>query len=544
MKPFKLLFSVPLRKGLALSAFFSVGEAFPVIGITFLIQRALNKTVLMEDSGQLLLCGIGILFCTVLITLFALGNSWISLKMARRVSTNLHEKLLEKCFRLHPSFYQGNDGQESHTSILHDSDKVYTMGLVFLLKFFPAIVISCALSCFLLFISPFLFFLLAIVMPVLLVVGRYLEKHLKTLAREHRASLEVFSKGTRFLLEMMDLIQTYSTQKKEAVRQKNNMDQATFHAGKFYWFNSIYNLSQNFIVACASILILVVGGKMVTERKISWNQLIAFYVTVGMLKRYLQSFISSIPVLIDGRVSLGKIGEFLERPEVDFYQGKKQIAFRGALSLKNVSFGYSKEFLFKDVYLNIEPGEIVSLIGANGSGKSTIANLILGFYRPQTGIVLFENEPLEHLDLHHLRSSIGVVRQHVPIFAGTVGENILYGAHFSSLEEVEPELLKFVRDLPFQFDTLTGHNGLHLSGGQRQRIALARALVRQPKLLILDEPTNHLDMTSIELLVKGLQEWRKQMSILIISHHKELTALSHKAYELSNGTLTACTFCK
>jgi ABC-type bacteriocin/lantibiotic exporter with double-glycine peptidase domain len=196
--------------------------------------------------------------------------------------------------------------------------------------------------------------------------------------------------------------------------------------------------------------------------------------------------------------------------------------------------------VLRDVTLTINPGSTVALVGPNGSGKSTIGNLILGFYRPQTGELCADDQPFTELDMVHLRRQIGVVTQDPILFPGTIWENITYGApNVSSSQVIQAAKLatahESIDQLPKGYQTFVGEDGILLSGGQRQRIALARALLREPALLILDEPTNHLDEAGVRQLMGSLDQLGNAPTILMISHDVAIVDQAEYIYVLQAG---------
>ncbi|HEX2583098.1 MAG TPA: AGE family epimerase/isomerase [Chlamydiales bacterium] len=523
-----------LRRLLNISLLLSCAEIVPVLGVTYCIQRALNSAVAQGNLIELLLDGMGILLSTFCISLFSLINSKIALKVNQKIARNIYERIIDKSLRFNPIF-QGILAANNQ-SVVHDADKFHSMGTVFLVRSLPAAIVSIAIAIFLFLINPWLAALLFLGLPIFFFGNQSIEKNMKQLSWINHQSHHRFGEGIRFLFDMMDLIQTQTAEKIESARQRENLVAMGSNLRKFFSAQMIYNLSQNFLIAIVSIVILVAGGMMVIKQKMLWGQLISFYIAVGMLKRYCQSLISSIPIIIEGNLSLNKLNAFLKEPEISLYKGTKQLQFQGNLRLENICFGFSKVSLLQNVSFSIGKGEILALLGPNGSGKSTIANLILGFHRPHQGTLYFDDEPLDLLDVVHLRGSISILRQNPLIFPGTIGENILYGSQ-ATLQELQEaselvDLIQFIHTLPQKFNTPVGISGLHLSGGQRQKIALARALIRKPKLLILDEPTNHLDTSSLNQLFEQLKKWKKEMSILLISHHNDLIHHVDKTYYL------------
>jgi ABC-type bacteriocin/lantibiotic exporter with double-glycine peptidase domain len=194
--------------------------------------------------------------------------------------------------------------------------------------------------------------------------------------------------------------------------------------------------------------------------------------------------------------------------------------------------------------MKINPNTMVAIVGPNGAGKSTIAHLIMGFYSPQSGQLYADDHPYHILDMIHLRQSIGITKQDPFIFPGTIRDNIIYGRPDASFQEVikaseRATAHEFIQEFPQGYDTFTGENGMLLSGGQRQRIAIARALLRKPKLLILDEPTNNLDEAASLQLMKNLKKLNDVMTILIITNDMNILPEAQYIYSLQEGHIIA-----
>jgi len=257
-----------------------------------------------------------------------------------------------------------------------------------------------------------------------------------------------------------------------------------------------------------------------------------------------RSALPGIPNLIAGNESLNALHDLLRTNANLPYTGQQLIQFSGRVQYDSVCFGYLEQPVLKGIDLVIEPSQIVAIRGPNGAGKSTLAHLLLGFYRPQQGRLLADGLPYEQLDIASLRRGIGVVMQDPIIFPGTIRENILYG-HADATEAALEQAAKlatahdFIQQLPKGYETFVGEEGVMLSGGQRQRIAIARALLRQPKLLLLDEPTNHLDTRVIHQLLQNLQSLQPAPTILIISHDAEVINIAQYIYTMRDGQIVA-----
>jgi ATP-binding cassette, subfamily B, bacterial MsbA len=213
------------------------------------------------------------------------------------------------------------------------------------------------------------------------------------------------------------------------------------------------------------------------------------------------------------------------------------------LELRNLSFAYhEQDYVLRDIDLEIPFGSKVALIGANGSGKSSLIHLICRFYDPQQGEVLLDGVNLRDLALDDVRARIGLVTQQTELFNDTILYNIRYGSLHASDEQVQraaemAHAHEFIMTFPDQYATRVGQSGQRLSGGQRQRIALARAFLRDPEILILDEATSQIDLESEKLINQALTEYSKHRTLIMITHRLANLYLADRVYELDHGCM-------
>jgi ABC-type multidrug transport system fused ATPase/permease subunit len=220
-------------------------------------------------------------------------------------------------------------------------------------------------------------------------------------------------------------------------------------------------------------------------------------------------------------------------------------AISGSLAFNNVVFSYPsrKEIVvLKGLSFNAKAGEKVAIVGPSGAGKSTIASLILRFYNPQEGELLFDGINADEYALTDIRNQVAIVPQDVILFGGTIKENIAYGKIGASDEAIIAAAEKanahnFIKDLPEAYNTLVGERGIKLSGGQRQRIAIARALLKDPAILILDEATSSLDSESERLVQEALEILMKDRTSIIIAHRLSTIREADKIVVLEKGVV-------
>jgi ATP-binding cassette subfamily B protein len=252
--------------------------------------------------------------------------------------------------------------------------------------------------------------------------------------------------------------------------------------------------------------------------------------------------LGAIPDVIDGHQSLTTLFGLLEADAELPYSGRGAIEFSGRIRAENLSFAYGESPVLRDVSLRIEPAHNVCVTGANGTGKSTLLMLLLGFYRPDRGCLYADGVPYDDLDVAALRRSIGTVTQTPLLFTGSVRDNIAYGSPGASDADVE-EAAKaalahdFITELPEGYRTEVGDEAQRLSGGQRQRLSIARALLRRPKLLVLDEPTTYLDRETVSRLIESMAALPYAPAILTVTHDLQLLRDTDEAYHLEAGVL-------
>ena len=218
---------------------------------------------------------------------------------------------------------------------------------------------------------------------------------------------------------------------------------------------------------------------------------------------------------------------------------------RGDLTFNNINFHYPSRpevEVLKEVTLEAEAGQRVAIVGPSGSGKSTMAALILRFYHPQSGNMLFDGKPASDFALTDIRNQVAIVPQDVLLFGGTIRENIAYGKRSATEAEImqaakRANAHQFIEGFPEAYDTIVGERGVKLSGGQRQRIAIARALLKNPSILILDEATSSLDSESERLVQEALEELMKGRTSIIIAHRLSTIREADKIVVLEKGRI-------
>ncbi|XP_006902133.1 PREDICTED: ATP-binding cassette sub-family B member 10, mitochondrial-like [Elephantulus edwardii] len=394
-------------------------------------------------------------------------------------------------------------------------------------------------------------FLLRIVPPISIlavIYGRYLRKLTKV-------TQDSLAQATQLAEECIGNIRTVRAFGKESLEMNKYsvsvdhvMQLARREALARAGFFGAVGLSGNLIV----LSVLYKGGLLMANAHMTVGELSSFLMYafwVGLSIGGLSSFYSE---LMKGLGAGGRLWELLERkPVLPFNEGVSlnEKAFHGTLEFKNVDFAYPARPevpIFQDFSLVLPSGSVTALVGSSGSGKSTVVSLLLRLYDPHSGTVSLDGHDIRQLNPVWLRSKIGTVSQEPILFSCTIAENIAYGAddptHVTA-KQVEraadmANAATFIKHFPDGFNTVVGEKGILLSGGQKQRIAIARALLKNPKILLLDEATSALDAENEYLVQEALDRIMKGRTVLIIAHRLSTIKNANMVAVLNQGKIT------
>ncbi len=284
--------------------------------------------------------------------------------------------------------------------------------------------------------------------------------------------------------------------------------------------------ASNFLVNCQTTLTVVAGGYFAATGKITVGELIGFYAYSTMLSWPMRQFGQILSRIGVATVAIGRIHEVLDTPQEVQSGVKSDTRLRGEIEFRNVCFRYdkaSRENVLHRISFKIRSGEKVALVGPTGAGKSTIVNLLVGLYPPDSGQVLVDGREVAEYSPRYLRRKIGFVLQDAFLFSTTVRRNIAYAVPNAKMDAIEESARlaradQLERVLPQGYDTLLGEKGVTLSGGQKQRVALARTLLTGPDILVLDDVTSAVDGETEQAIFAALSEMLEQKTTIIISH--------------------------
>jgi len=285
------------------------------------------------------------------------------------------------------------------------------------------------------------------------------------------------------------------------------------------------------------------GGYQVIRGEFSIGDIFAFWGYMVMATNPLNRISQTYSTIRGCIVSAGRMLELLdlEKEDISSPDAEDMPPMEGSIRYDSVSFSYNPEApVLKDLSFEIEAGRVLALVGLSGAGKTTIVNLLARFYEPDSGAIHVDGVDISKVKIHSLRSQMAIVPQETMLFSGTIGENIRFGKEDATEGEVIEAARTayahdFISEFPDGYDTQVGERGTSLSGGQRQRIAIARAVLKNPRLLILDEATSSVDALSEELIQKGLENLLKGRTTIIIAHRISTIRKASKILVIERG---------
>jgi ATP-binding cassette subfamily B protein len=522
-----------------------------VLGVTtsYFVQHLVDSVLPRGEKKLLNALGIGMVLVVVMRMLFGVLRESLLAHIGRRIDLALIAGYARHVLRLPVRFFETRQVGEV-VSRIHDAAKVREAvsgtavaavvdGLLVLLLFVVLFIYDTYLA---LAASAFV--------PVL-VLGVLL--HHPAVRRRSRAAMEDAAQFSARVVEDVTGVETVKAFSAERARAESNEDRLTGLTRSIFGLQRLA-ISTNAVglavTALAGIVVLWYGGYRVMAGALSIGELMFFYSLLGYVLGPLERLAAINLKLQDALVAVDRLYQVLdlETEPVGATNKDRFIGIDEAVDLKGVTFRYGcRAKVLDNVTLRIPAGRTVALVGESGSGKSTLIKLLLGYYPPNDGQILIDGVDLRDIELGSLRDGVALVAQDPFVFNGTLRENVALARPGATLAEVATAiraagLLEFVDALPERYETVIGERGANLSGGQRQRLAIARALLRNPHLLIFDEATSHLDTATERAIQENLRTLLAGRTVLIVAHRlstvrdADVICVMHQGRVVEQGT--------
>ena len=447
-------------------------------------------------------------------------------KAKRRVEAGLRGAMVRKLQQLSIGFHKEMPTGKIQSKVMRDVENVEVLSsqiFTMVMRIVSNMVITLTVV---LTKSLPVFFMFLICIPFFAFVMAKFKNPLRSSNSEFRKTVENTSSNVIDMIELVPVTRAHALEEKEIKKITTEVTDVAHKGYKLDFIQSLFGSVIWVLMSLAQVVCLIFTGYLAVRGTIKNIGDITLYQTYfTTLLGYVNNIIAIMPILAKGLESVTSIGEILGAGDIEDNNGKEKLKdLEGTFEFNNVFFKYDNESrVLNGINLKINKGETIALVGESGSGKSTIVSLVTGFYKPTSGEILIDGKNIEQINLHSYRRFLSVVPQKTILFSGTIKENITYGNPRISKERLNEvieaaQLGNVIEKLPKGLNTSVGEHGDKLSGGQKQRIAIARAIIRDPKVIVFDEATSALDSVSEAEIQKAIDHLTKNRTTFIVAH--------------------------
>jgi len=519
----------------------SVFMVFPYVSGKLIDLAQGEQNWFIDNIGTATLFLLAILFMQSIVSFFRVV---LFAKVTENAMANVRTDLYQKLMTLPITFYDKNRAGDLISRISNDVSilqSTFSTTLAELIRQFIILISGIAL---IFYNTPSLSVFMLATFPVIvisaIVFGRFIRKQ-SNKTQSELATANVIVDET---IQSIQAVKSFTSEIFEITRYKKAMGSVVNTALKVAWYRAAFISFIIFMLFGGLVAIMWYGARLVQSGDMSVGDLLQFilYTTfIGASIAGLGDLFAQVQKAVG---SSERVLEILrEDIEWDVKDAITDSRLKGDIEFAGVSFSYPTRpeiTVLKNVNLHVAVGQKVALVGHSGAGKSTLVQLLMRFYNPGNGSITIGGENIDQLHLQTLRKHVGIVPQEVILFGGTIEENIRYGKPEATHEEVleaarKANALDFIQGFPEGMETTVGERGVKLSGGQRQRIAIARAVLKDPDILILDEATSSLDAESEHLVQQALNELMKGRTTIIIAHRLATIRSVDRIYVLDQG---------
>ena len=527
--PVKTLFKMYRKyvKEITLSLIFFFLKTLPVIVLPIMTARIINLVTERPDEFfKPLMVNIAVMvFLFVLnIPTHMLHIKYHSL-VSRKVEAGLRGAMVRKLQQLSITFHKEMQSGRIQSKLMRDVETIHDLS-AHLFTTLPGIIINMITALVVVLannLTVFMFFLMCVPCAVLAV--RAFRKPISKTNKEFRHNMENTSANLMDMVEMTQITRAHALENKEVNKMTSILNTLANTGFRLDMVTALFGSISWVMFQLFQFLCLIFSAYMAYTQKIQVGDISLYQSYFSMLTGQVSTIIGLMPIITKGFESISSVSEILRSMDIEDNAGKTRLKdLKGEYNFENVHFHYEEnQPLLKGLDLKINAGETIAFVGESGSGKTTLLNLIIGFNLPKSGKITIDGVDINELDLHSYRRHISTVPQNSVLFTGTIRENITYGLPDVTDEKLytaldAARLTDFIKSLPDGVDTLLDEHGANLSGGQRQRLSIARAIIRDPKVIILDEATSALDSVSEKQIQDAINNLTAGRTTFIVAH--------------------------
>lgn len=461
----------------------------------------------------------------------------------RYAETGLRRALVRKLQQLSISYHKETQSGRLQSKIMRDVEAVETLSTQMFLSILN-IALNIAIALIVTInksLVVFIFFLLTT--PIAAATMVFFRNVMKKRNNEFRKEMEETSARVMEMVELIPVTRAHALEEEEVQKMSGQLFAVAEKGYRLDVIQSLFGSVGWAIFQIFQVVCLGFTGFLAIKGTVMPGDITLYQSYFATIVSQVSSLMSLIPTIAKGIESVNSIGEVLLEDDIEQNEGKEIIKdIYGEFDFKDVTFGYNNidRPVLHNLNLHVDKGETIALVGESGAGKSTILNLVIGFNQVNSGEVLIDGHNMKDIDLRSYRKHLAVVPQTSILFSGTIRDNITYGVDNvdeATLDEIvkAANLTDLINSLPDGLDTMVGEHGGKLSGGQRQRISIARALIRNPKVIVLDEATSALDSISEKLIQEALNNLTKDRTTFIVAHRLSTIKDADKIAVIADG---------
>lgn len=526
---------------IVLSTLASAMSALPAWLSKYLIDDVLVK----QDKKMFMLVVIAVFVSTIIKVVAAYYSNIASNYVTETIKREIKIDIFSHLQKLPMEYFKKNKLGDILSKLTNDTSTLGRIGFI-VFEMFKEFLTVLALTIRLFQVDYILALVSLVLMPVIIRIVRKYTKKIRKSGRERQDTTGRLTAFTQETLSGVFVIKAFNNIS-YVIKKYADFSQEEFeYSYKNTKIKAKVSPINEIITTFMMLLVVIYGGyKILIIKTITSGDLISFVTALGLMHQPLKRLINKNNDLQDALPSADRVVEiFDEKIEQEYYDEKKELVEQiKTIDFKNLNFKYSdsENYVLKNINLNVKAGEIVAFVGKSGSGKTTLVNLLARFFNTSEGEILVNNINIKNIPLEKYREKFAVVPQETFLFSGTIRDNISFGRKVSE-EEIVTALkmanaYDFIMEFPNKLDTQVGERGTLLSGGQKQRIAIARALIKNPEIMILDEATSALDSESEKLVQVALDELMKNRTTFVIAHRLSTIIRADKIVVMEDGEI-------
>ncbi|MBT5471867.1 MAG: ABC transporter ATP-binding protein [Nitrospina sp.] len=539
MKEFRkiLKYARPYTKSLVFAFICLTLTSLVNLVLPLIVRNMINAVVILKDSQILDGLAWDLFFIIILQAVFAVTHNYIFGFVGHRMTTDFRIEFFSHIQSLSLRFFQDRRVGEILSRMSNDISVIQNALVTIPVALLRQSITLIGATAIILYLNWKLTGLILLILPPLMIFARVFGKRLRVFAEKLQDQVAQAVVVLEEVASSIKIVKSFTREAYERERFKTKIEAAFERAVDKLKISSFFGpfiLGLTFMV---SAVLIWYGGYQVMSGATTPGELAAFFLYALIVAGPIGTFVRLYTQIQEASGAIRRVYEILDtRPAIENPENPiflKNIS--GHIQFENVSFGYREESeILHDINFDVQPGQTVALVGPSGAGKSTIIKLLHRFFDTSQGSIRLDGHDIRELDRESFLSQIALVPQETMLFGGTVKENILYGKLDASEEELKDAALKanahdFIMDLENGYETIVGEKGAKLSGGERQRIAIARAILKNPKILVLDEATSSLDNRSEALIQEAVETLMENRTTFIVAHR---LSTIHKADQI------------